>query len=125
RWEMEMDKIVDSPLTGLGFGGYWGEEHFLRTDGVSPHNLYVQILVKLGLVGLVLYLAVVARVFQKMYQAVTLTGKNKDPEFIFLITGIIALIGSHTYYLAYSFDSFSFFFIGLSMAAVNAGTTGT
>ncbi|MCG8632397.1 MAG: O-antigen ligase family protein, partial [Desulfobacterales bacterium] len=47
RWEMEMDKIVDSPLTGLGFGGYWGEEHFLRTDGVSPHNLYVQILVKL------------------------------------------------------------------------------
>ena len=125
RWNMEMEKIIEFPIAGLGFGGYWGKETILGTDGVSPHNLYVQLLVKLGFAGLLLYLAVVARIFQRIYQAIALIKNNNYPEFILLIIGMIALIGSHTYYLAYSFDSYSFFFIGLGMAAVRAIPPGT
>jgi len=120
RWKMELEKLETAPLTGVGFGAYWGDPDSLVRDPVFPHNLYVQILVKLGIIGFLLYGAVVLRIFQKLWQGIMGQRGYRDPERPLLLAGLIALIGSHVHYLAYSFDPFSLFFIGLAMAVVQA-----
>ena len=58
-----MTKFYDSPIIGEGFGGYWGLSGMPGDLGVQPHNLYVQTLVKLGAVGMVLYLIIIVKIF--------------------------------------------------------------
>ena len=120
KWKIELAKIVDFPFTGLGFGGYWGLEELVGDDGVTPHNLYVQVIVKLGLVGLFFYLMTMGLVFKRIYYGMAKLKAVNDPEFVLLVSAIIALIGSHIHYLAYGFDEYSFFFVGLGMAVIRS-----
>ena len=123
RWQMELEKVAASPFTGVGFGAYWGDIDLLEKDPIFPHNLYVQILIKLGIIGLVLYGLLIFRVFQRIAQAMGNGQGAQKSEFVILLSGLIALIGSHVHYLAYSFDPYSLFFIGLAMAIIQAGHT--
>jgi O-antigen ligase len=118
KWKEQLLRVAATPFTGIGFGGYWGLSELPGDVGISPHNLYVLILVKLGLIGLGLYLGIIFLVFGQLSHGLNLLKKNQDPESVVLISGITALIGSHIYGLAYAFNDYSLIYIGLAMAVV-------
>lgn len=114
HWKMEMHKFYEAPIAGVGFGGYWG----LSGEEVSPHSLYVQTLVKLGIVGMLLYLIIITKIFAKLRTTITQYKRDRDPEMAILITGLIVLIASHAFYAFYAFEYYSLIFIGLGVASL-------
>jgi len=118
QWKEQMTKFIASPIIGEGFGSYWGFSGIKGDLGVSPHNLYIQTLVKLGSVGLVFYLMIVVKIFFKFKHTATKYKIKDDPGLPLLILGLVVLIASHVFYMAYSFEYYSFLFIGLGVASL-------
>ncbi|MBW2569509.1 MAG: O-antigen ligase family protein [Deltaproteobacteria bacterium] len=118
QWKMQMQKFYAAPIAGQGFGGYWGLSGKLGDLGVSPHSLYVQTLVKLGIVGMFLYLIIVLKIFDKLRRIIARYKVEGDPEMAILITGLVVLIASHVFYTIYAFEYYSLLFIGLSVASL-------
>ena len=118
QWKQQLVRIKDSPFIGLGFGGYWGLTGLPGDVGVSPHNLYVKILVKLGILGLCLYLVPVWLIFRYLVKASPQLKAHADPEYALLSCGLVALVGSHVFYMAYSFNFYCLIAIGLSVATI-------
>jgi O-antigen ligase len=114
QWKMQMQKFYAKPIIGQGFGGYWG---FSGNLGVSPHSLYVQTLVKLGIVGMLLYLLIVIKIFARLKSAIARYKIKPDPEMAILITSMVILFASHAFYAVYSFEYYSLLYIGLGVAA--------
>jgi len=118
QWKAQMVNFYAAPIAGEGFGGYWGLSGKLGDLGVSPHSLYVQTLIKLGSVGLILYLIIVARIFIKLKRTIEKYKTRADPEMAILVTGMVILIASHVFYSVYAFEYYSLLFIGLSVASL-------
>jgi O-antigen ligase len=114
RWKMEMQKFYAAPIAGVGFGGYWG----FSGEGVSPHSLYVQTLVKTGVVGMLLYLITILKIFNKLRCAIARYKVRGDQEMAILITGLVVLVASHAFYTVYAFEYYSLLFIGLGVASL-------
>ena len=120
KWRVQLQRLYNSPFIGLGFGGYWGVSGLEGDVGISPHNLYIQIVVKLGIIGLFLYLMIVANVFRNLKYGFKVLTALKDPETAIIITGIIILLASHAFYMVYSLEDYSLIFIGLSIAVLRS-----
>ncbi len=120
QWQDQMDKIRSSPVTGMGFGDYWGISEMTGALKVSPHNLYVKLLVKTGAVGLLLYLAAVVLAGKKMVIALINGRGNRPGNQDLLAAGLIALVASHIFGMAYAFSEYGLIFTGLGLAAVYA-----
>jgi len=118
QWRAQIPKFCASPIIGQGFGGYWGFSGVQGDLGVSPHNLYIQTLVKLGSVGMILYLIIVIKVFFKLKRTITNYKFMDDSEMPILILGMVVLIASHVFYIAYSFDYYSLLFVGLGLSSL-------
>ena len=71
QWKAQMTKFYASPIIGEGFGGYWGLSGITGDLGVFPHSLYVQTLVKLGTIGMLLYLIIIVKIFVKLKRTMT------------------------------------------------------
>ncbi len=118
-WRAQIDKFIDSPILGEGFGGYW-RVYSAKLGGVvdvSPHNLYVQTLIKLGIVGMFLYGIIVIKVFIKLKSWVLDESKN-NPESAIVITALVILIAAHAFYYVYAFEYYTWLFVGLGMATI-------
>ena len=120
KWKVQMQRFYTSPFAGLGFGGYWGVSGLAGDAGISPHNLYIQILVKLGIVGLAIYMMIIVNIFQNIRNGIGILKAQKDPEIVMLIIGIIVLLASHAFYIVYSLEDYSLIFIGLSIAVLRS-----
>jgi len=118
QWKAQIPKICASPIIGQGFGGYWGFSGVQGDLGISPHNLYIQTLVKLGTVGMVLYLIIVIKVFFKLKRTITKYKIMDNSEMAMLILGMVVLIAAHVFYIAYSFEYYSLLFIGLGLSCL-------
>jgi len=118
QWKTQMTKYYASPIIGEGFGSYWGLSGVRGDIGVSPHNLYIQTLVKLGTVGMLLYIIIIFKIFIKVKRTITKYKIKDDPEMPMLILGIVVLIASHVFYIAYAFEYYSLLFIGLGVASL-------
>jgi len=114
QWKMQMQKFYANPIAGQGFGGYWGLSGKL---GVSPHSLYVQTLVKLGIVGMLFYLIIIVKIFAKFKRSIASYKMQADPEIAILIPGMVILIASQVFYAVYAFEYYSLLYIGLGVAA--------
>jgi len=86
---MYMEMVQERPIAGIGFGmEILQNQDFLRpyyertvpesrrddVFHVSPHNLYLDVLVRLGVVGLFLYLAIALIAFRMGLQAMRNNG---------------------------------------------------
>jgi O-antigen ligase len=120
KWKVQLQRFYTSPLAGLGFGGYWGVSGLDGDAGISPHNLYIQILVKLGIIGLALYIMIIFSMFRNIRKGIQILKQRRDPEIAMLITGVIVLLASHAFYIVYSLEDYSLIFIGLSIAVLRA-----
>ena len=119
QWKSQLAKLWVSPLIGEGFGGYWGLSGIQGDLGVAPHDLYVQTLVKLGIVGMLLYIIIIAKIFVRLKRRLKFIEDENNPDIPILILGFVILVGSHIFYIAYSFDYYSLFYIGLGVASLN------
>jgi O-antigen ligase len=101
NWAAAAAIIAESPVLGVGLGGYAMEakkimsaDELLSKSGLfsdKPYNLYLDILVSLGLLGFLLFLLFI---FVTLYHCFRESIKNKDP-FISNISfagGIIVII---------------------------------
>ena len=118
-WSAQLEKVFASPILGEGFGGYW-EVYVPEFGGkinISPHNLYIQTLVKMGVLGLVIYLAIV---FQSVVKLMSWIRYNKKAtrESAIVITALVILIGAHAFYFVYAFEYYTWLFVGLGIATI-------
>jgi O-antigen ligase len=118
QWKAQMAKFYASPIIGEGFGGYWGFSGMRGDLGVQPHNLYVQTLVKLGIVGMLFYTIIIVKLFYRFKCSIEKCKIKGDSDIPILILGIIVLIVSHVFYVAYSFEYYSLLFIGLGVSSL-------
>ncbi|MGV7222801.1 MAG: O-antigen ligase family protein [Nitrospinales bacterium] len=123
KWKIQVQRFYTSPVAGLGFGAYWGISGLDGDVGISPHNLYIQILVKLGIIGIALYMMIIVSIFRNIRKGIKILKQRKDPEVAILITGVIVLLASHTFYIVYSLEDYSLIFIGLSIAVLRSKVT--
>jgi O-antigen ligase len=111
QWAVELQAFTNSPLAGDGFGGYW-------ITGIQPHNYYVQTLAKLGIVGLGLYVLNIIGVFRALRCWRKIHISPSEPEMALVITGLVALVAGHAFYVAYSLEAYTWLFVGLGAAVV-------
>lgn len=57
-WRLAWDRFTDRPVTGIGASTFRLEAERSLGQGRAPHSTFVGVLVELGMVGLVLFLAV-------------------------------------------------------------------
>ena len=118
-WQAQLVNFFSTPLLGQGFGGYWSVYvPELGTIDVSPHNFYVQSLVKIGSIGLLLYLSIIFRIMNKLIKAYKLFKLKKKKELPLVLLGLVILIAAHVYYSVYSLEYYSLMFIGLAVAVI-------
>lgn len=119
-WRVQLDKFIASPLIGEGFGGYWLAfiPGLKSTIDVAPHSLYVQILAKLGLIGLFLYLGTVIMCAKRLYLLYEFARAYNHPITGIVLTSLVVLISSHAYYAVYAFEPYSFLFSGVGLSLV-------
>lgn len=118
QWEAQMSKFYSSPVLGQGFGGYWGFSRRKGDIGISPHSLYVQTLVKIGAVGMLLYLMIVFKVFSALGHWIKTQRKNDNPEIAIVLTAFIILVAAHAFYTVYTFEYYTWLFVGLGVAVI-------
>jgi O-antigen ligase len=120
QWKTQMAKFYASPIIGEGFGGYWGLSGMQGDLGVQPHNLYVQTLVKLGIVGMLFYTIIIVKLFFRFISSLKRYKVKGDTDMPILIIGIVVLTASHVFYVAYPFEYYSLLFIGLGISSLKS-----
>jgi O-antigen ligase len=126
-WQSSMEKIREAPLIGEGFGGYWNT--LVPSEGLittSPHSLYIQTLVKIGFLGMFLFLFVAYQLFVIMRNWIRTNRSEADPETAIVVSGLICLIGALAYGISYALEYYGWYFVGLAFAVIrNKALPGT
>jgi len=116
-WEQQLDRIWETnPLLGEGLGGYYSWVHKGTEVKVSPHNAYVQLVLKFGLLGLIMYGLIVLRFFRD-----TLHVRKKvprGPRRAYLEAGILNFGAAHAYMIAYGINFIVLIFFAVGMSAL-------
>lgn len=53
-WSYLVPYVMESPILGYGFGGFWNDEHRAATSS-HAHNGYLDIIINIGFFGLILF----------------------------------------------------------------------
>gem|GEM_PF-5241955 len=117
-WKQQIDRVVRTKkvIFGEGVGGYYSWIDRGVEITVSPHNGYVQIFLKMGLVGLTIYALFVLTFFRK-----TLHVRKKIPpgyKKACLEIGIVNIVAAHAYMIPYGIPLFMLIFCAVSMSAI-------
>ena len=86
RWQATIVALKDSPLTGLGLGGWWSKVSTFGMLG-GPHNAYLQLYSDtgaLGMIALVLAVIISVKLFRQILYA------DKDSPIYGITAGITA-----------------------------------
>jgi len=100
-WTLILDKVVERPWLGYGMSGFWTSDEALYVlynswgavaleEGVrfNAHNGYLDLLLSLGVLGVLLYLLILLRLLTR---AVYLWLSTKNIEFLWIIQYIIII----------------------------------
>ena len=117
-WKEQLGGIAQNKelLLGEGVGGYYSWYFKGNEVTVSPHNAYVLLLLKFGLVGLIIYGLFVFKFFRK-----TLRVRRKMPPGYLracVEIGIVNVGAAHAYMIGYGIPLFMLIFCAVSMSAV-------
>jgi len=116
-WIQQLDQIKTKPLFGQGLGGYYSVRRGGKTFSLSPHNAYVQMLLKFGLMGLIVYGLVAYSFFRT-----TLLVREKLPRGAmraYVEIGIVNFGAAHAYMIGYGFSLIMLIYFALAMSAVS------
>jgi O-antigen ligase len=117
-WQQQLDRIRRNNqwLFGEGLGGYYHWRSKIGQVYATPHNGYVQMVLKLGLFGLCVYALLVGKFF-----LVTLKARSKlSPGLMraYMEIGIVNFGAAHAYFLGYGINMSVLIFVAIAMVAV-------
>lgn len=69
-WESLMPEVWARPLLGIGFGSFWTTERRELYEIPHGHNGYLDVILELGVAGIVLYAGMLLRYWKRLYDAV-------------------------------------------------------
>jgi O-antigen ligase len=107
-------------LFGAGVGRYSTWYYGTKAIIAPAHNVYVEILLKLGVLGLVMYALLVFSFLRRMLRV-----RNKLPSGLVracVEASIINFIAAHAYMTAYDFSLIILVFYGLGIAGAGLST---
>jgi O-antigen ligase len=102
-------------LYGVGLGSYYSWKFGEENITVAPHNAYVQLILKFGLVGLIIYALLAINFFRR-----TLAVRKKlrpGPMRAYIETGILSVGAFHAYMLGYDFHLIPLIYFAVAMTA--------
>lgn len=115
-WTQALEDIRAAPLAGVGFGQGFS---FLDPSGevvtTYPHNMYLTLVYHSGAIGMALYIAFIVGAFSRFFRRRHTS--HVATQAAVISTAVVALAAAHTYYVAYSFDYFTWLFTGLAVAS--------
>jgi O-antigen ligase len=120
-WEASVRVIADHPFVGVGIGNYPAA---VRSLGISealsaPHNLYFYLLSEFGIIGLGLFLLLVAAVFSKLLQGLRARISKNDRLVVgVLLIGFIMVLVQSTITSYVLREGEIWVLLGITMAAV-------
>lgn len=116
HWNASLPRARAVFVTGEGFGGGWAVyiPELERTVQFQPHNYYLQTVIKLGAVGLGLYIWLAVS-----YLRVLLLGRSRlrGSERGLVDASLATVVALHVYMMFYSMDIWPLVFLGLGLAA--------
>ena len=107
-YKWEINKVLSNPfwiIMGQGWGGYY-EWYFGLTDDVirtAPHDQYIQIWSKMGLVGLVLYGGILVSFYRQTFRFLK-TSRNEVYRSVIMMLMLITF-GNQIHAIATSFTA--------------------
>jgi hypothetical protein len=84
-----IEGVLHSPYTWLGRGVAASSRYTAHVLGWAPHNYFIQVTAELGVVGLIVYLLIYARIWAL---AVALNIKVKDGPYLPVVRGLLATL---------------------------------
>jgi len=118
-WEAQWKTVKDNIFFGDGLGSYYFWQREGQYAGVEvkafPHNAYLQMMLKFGLFGLLLYVLLALEFFSE-----TLRIRRKlipGPMRAYVELGIITFGATHAYILGYGIEQISLIFFAIAIAA--------
>jgi O-antigen ligase len=122
-WQANLRDLADSPFIGRGFGAFWNVyvPEISGSVTVAPHSIYVQTAVKLGAVGLALYLWMSTAMVRLLRKAQSRADRFSASDRLLITMGIVVCATSFFYHLAYSLEYAGLMWIGLGLAAAIHG----
>jgi hypothetical protein len=111
-----LDTFFKYPILGEGFGNHWQVVVDNIIYYVGPHNQYIVILVKTGIVGLVLFIIALVFLFKQYPKIKNLVSKEVSVVFEVIFVALIAAI---PYGLAYDFYPMFGLFAGIFIGIIN------
>jgi len=114
-WQQQLTELSGSRLLfGEGLGTYYSWMQGGREVKASPHNAYIQLVLKFGLFGLMVYVLLALRFFRA-----SLSTRRKLPPGrmrAYVEVGIVNYGAAHAYMLGYGFQPSMLIFLALAMA---------
>jgi O-antigen ligase len=115
-WQEHLTTIRKvGPLLGEGLGSYYSWTHGSVEVTASPHNAYIQLVLKFGLVGLMIYALLAYAFFRKM--SAIRKKLPPGPMRAYVEMGIVNFGAGHGYMLGYGFEPIMLIFFGLAVSA--------
>ena len=117
-WEAQLAQVKENLFFGEGIGNYYSWK-FRGEDNkqYNPHNAYVQMTVKFGLFGLILYSLVAIQFFRK-----TLRVRRKlkpGPMKAYIELSLVTFGATHAYMLGYGLHPFALVFFGVGICTAS------
>jgi len=98
-WEAAVDMVADYPIFGVGTGNFpnaYGSTYRAKGSASlywSPHNVFIQILTEMGLVGFTVYLIFIASIFRVNHKSRQLLAGLHDQKLLYHLShGIDVLL---------------------------------
>jgi O-antigen ligase len=116
-WTAQLEELQKSGsvLFGNGLGSYYRWQFGTVTVKATPHNAYVQLMLKFGLFGLIIYALLAFHFFRRL-----LAVRKKlapGPMRAYIEIGILSVGAFHAYMLGYDFHLIPLIYFGVAMTA--------
>jgi O-antigen ligase len=106
-----------NPVFGEGLGGYYSWKLGSHEINFSPHNAYVQMMLKFGLLGGLIYMLMITHFFRK---ALAMRKKlPQGPMRAFLEVGMVCFGAGHGYMMGYAFEPIILYFFAVATTAAS------
>jgi O-antigen ligase len=117
-WDYQLEQLKSSGrlLFGEGLGNYYRWEVEGATVGFTPHNGYVQLVLKLGLFGLGIYGLLVVEFFRRAVISRKIV--SLKPMKAYLDMGILNFSAGHGYMLGYGIVPDTLVFFAVAVCAI-------
>jgi O-antigen ligase len=112
-WEAQWATVKKNLLFGEGVGNYYGG---LFKMG-NPHNAYIQMMLKFGLLGVILYSLLVIQFFRKTLRVRRTL--RAGPMKAYIEMGILTFGATHGYMFGYGIHPFALVFFGVGICAAS------